>query len=82
MQDKARAKRDFDRFRRRVSRVADFHYVAVLERQERGAWHVHIAVKGRQNYRVLRRIWLSVVGVGNGNIHVRNPFREKGLRHK
>ncbi|MFP3711322.1 hypothetical protein SB783_45880, partial [Paraburkholderia sp. SIMBA_009] len=20
--------------------------------------------------------------VGNGNIHVRNPFREKGLRHK
>ncbi|WP_175784075.1 rolling circle replication-associated protein [Burkholderia ambifaria] len=82
MRDKARMKRDFDGFRRRVSRLSDFQYVAVAERQKRGAWHLHIAVKGRQNYRVLRSIWQSIVGIGNGNVHVRNPFREKGLRHK
>ncbi|KVL95491.1 hypothetical protein [Burkholderia stagnalis] len=82
MEDKARLKRDFDAFRRRVSKLSDFQYVAVAERQGRGAWHLHIAVKGRQNYRVLRSIWQSIVGAGNGNIHVRNPFREKGLRHK
>ena len=46
------------------------------------AWHLHIAVRGRQNYRVLRSIWQSIVGFDNGNIDVRNPFREKGLRHK
>ncbi|QBP53206.1 hypothetical protein E2R28_35550 [Burkholderia pseudomallei] len=37
---------------------------------------------GRQNYRVLRSIWQSIVGIGNGQINVRNPFKEKGLRHK
>ena len=31
---------------------------------------------------MLRSIWQSVVGFDNGNIHVRNPFKEKGLRHK
>jgi hypothetical protein len=82
MQDKARLKRDFDALRRRLSRLGNFHYVAVAEQQKRGAWHLHVAVRGRQNYRVLRSIWQSIVGVDNGNIDVRNPFREKGLRHK
>lgn len=82
MVDKTKLKKDFDALRRRLSRVRDFHYVAVAERQKRGAWHLHIAVKGRQNYRVLRSMWRSIVGQDNGNIDVRNPFREKGLRHK
>ncbi|WP_083294848.1 rolling circle replication-associated protein [Burkholderia plantarii] len=82
MQDKVRLKRDFDSLRRRLSKLSSFHYVAVAERQKRGAWHLHIAVHGRQNYRVLRSMWQSIVGAGNGNINVRNPFREKGLRHK
>lgn len=82
MTDKTRLKKHFDAFRRRVSKIQGFDYVAVPERQKRGAWHLHIAVKGRQNYRVLRAIWRSVVGVDNGNVDVRNPFREKGLRHK
>jgi hypothetical protein len=82
MLDKSRLKRDFDVLRRRLSRLGDFHYVAVAEQQQRGAWHLHVAVRGRQNYRVLRSIWQSIVGADNGNIHVRNPFREKGLRHK
>jgi hypothetical protein len=82
MVDKARLKKDFDALRRRLGRVQAFQYVAVAERQKRGAWHLHVAVKGRQNYRVLRSIWRSIVGHDNGNIDVRNPFREKGLRHK
>ncbi|WP_431825301.1 rolling circle replication-associated protein [Burkholderia sp. F1] len=82
MTDKARLKRDFDKLRRRLGGLYDFQYVAVAERQKRGAWHLHVAVRGRQNYRVLRSIWQSIVGVGNGQINVRNPFKEKGLRHK
>ncbi|VBI72161.1 rolling circle replication-associated protein [Burkholderia pseudomallei] len=82
MQDKARLKRDFDALRRRLAKLSTFQYVATPERQKRGAWHLHVAVKGRQNYRVLRSIWQSIVGVGNGQINVRNPFKEKGLRHK
>nr|WP_235357591.1 hypothetical protein [Burkholderia pseudomallei] len=82
MLDKARLKRDFDKLRRRLGALGSFQYVAVAERQKRGAWHLHVAVKGRQNYRVLRSIWQSIVGIGNGQINVRNPFKEKGLRHK
>ena len=52
----------WDEFRRRLNRVQEFHYVAVLERQKRGAWHIHIAVSGRQNWKLLRSIWLSVIG--------------------
>lgn len=82
MMNKQRLKKDFDALRRRLGKLCAFHYVAVAERQKRGAWHLHVAVKGRQNYRVLRAIWRSIVGQDNGNIDVRNPFREKGLRHK
>ncbi len=82
MQDRTRLKRDFDLLRRRLGRFQDFQYVAVSERQKRGALHLHVAVKGRQNYRLLRGIWRSIVGADNGNVDVRNPFREKGLRHK
>jgi hypothetical protein len=82
MEDKTRLKRDFDALRRRLGALGGFQYVAVAERQKRGAWHLHVAVCGRQNYRVLRSIWQSIVGFDNGNIHVRNPFKEKGLRHK
>lgn len=82
MMDKARLKKDFDALRRRLGKVQNFQYVAVAERQKRGAWHLHVAVRGRQNYRVLRSIWTSIVGEDNGNVDVRNPFRERGLRHK
>jgi hypothetical protein len=52
----------WDEFRRRLNKLQDFHYVAVLERQQRGAWHIHVAVSGRQNWKLLRSIWLSVIG--------------------
>lgn len=82
MQDRERLKRHFDALRRRLNKIQDFQYVAVPERQKRGAWHLHIAVRGRQNYRVLRAIWISIVGANNGNVNVRNPFRQRGQQHK
>ncbi|QHE95132.1 hypothetical protein PI93_005570 [Pandoraea fibrosis] len=82
MEDRDRLKRDFDALRRRLGKFQNFQYVAVSERQKRGAWHLHVAVKGRQNYRVLRSIWHSIVGADNGNVDVRNPFKQRGLRHK
>lgn len=82
MTDRRRLQRDWQAFVRRIRRVQGFEYVATQERQKRGAWHIHVAIKGRQNYRLLRSIWRSVVGENNGNIDVRNPFRERALRHK
>lgn len=80
MTDRARLARDWKEFVRRIRRVMGFDYVATHERQKRGAWHMHVAVAGRQNYRLVRSVWRSVVG--DGNIDVRNPWREKKLRHK
>lgn len=86
----------WDEFRRRLNKLQDFHYVAVLERQKRGAWHIHVAVSGRQNWKVLRSIWLSVIsksgtdGAVNdslGNGKMRALFRKLGgkgrsMRHR
>lgn len=64
---------------RRIRRVLpDFSYVAVLERQKRGALHLHVAthrlpaafnVRGvrLKSWNVLRSIWRSVVGDLGGN---------------
>lgn len=41
-------------------------YVAVLERQERGAFHIHCAVKGWQKVALLRAAWYRALG-GAGN---------------
>ncbi|MBN9461587.1 MAG: hypothetical protein J0H00_10215 [Burkholderiales bacterium] len=84
MTDRKRLARDWQEFVRRLRRyvVTGFQYVATHERQRRGAWHMHVAVSGRQNYRLVRAVWRSVVGADNGNIDVRNPWREKKLRHK
>jgi len=58
--------RDLAKFVRLVrQRKPDWTYVAVAERQKRGAWHWHLAVHGRQDVGLLRTIWLRVVGDGN-----------------
>jgi len=46
-------------------------YVAVAEQQQRGAWHWHLAVRGRQDVDTLRASWRHVVG--DGNIDVKPP---------
>ena len=53
------------------SKLPDWVYVAVAEKQKRGAWHWHLAVRGRQDVHLLRPIWLKIVG--EGNIDVRAP---------
>lgn len=82
MVDRERAKKDFDRFRRAMSKHRDFKYVCTMEQQERGAWHFHIAVKGRLVYQLVRSIWRRIVGQDNGNIDVSNPHGRRGGQHK
>jgi hypothetical protein len=65
----------WDEFRRRLNRLQDFHYVAVPERQERGAWHIHVAVNGRQNWKLLRSIWLSVISKAGTDGAVNDSIR-------
>jgi len=69
------AVRDLRAFMKIVRReIPGYRWVAVPERQERGAWHWHIAVKGFQNVRFLREAWKRVVG--DGNIDVKGPGRK------
>lgn len=79
LQDRDTVLKHLDAFRRRVAKVIPgWVYVAVLERQERGAYHVHLAthalpvhlVSGGvkvKSWNVMRAIWRSVVGELGGN---------------
>ena len=70
--DFKRASDDLNRFIRSLKgHLPDLHYVAVPERQEGGAWHWHLAVKGRQDVGLLRQQWRRIVG--EGNIDVQKP---------
>lgn len=80
MVSREQALKHWDAFRRRVGKVKTFHYVAVIEEQQRGALHFHVAVHGRQNYVLLRSIWQSVLGRGAngeqmGQVNVRDPHK-------
>jgi len=66
------ASADLARFIRRVKQsLPEWVYIAVPERQQRGAWHWHLAVIGRQDVELLRASWQHVVG--EGNIDVQKP---------
>ena len=80
MIDRDTALKHWKAFCRRLGKHSAFHYVAVIEEQERGALHFHVAVRGRQNYHLLRSIWQSVLGLGQfgeqmGQVNVRDPHR-------
>lgn len=80
MVDRERALKDWKAFCRRLGRVKHFHYVAVIEEQERGALHFHVAVHGRQSYALLRSIWQSILGKDGegremGQVNVRDPHK-------
>ena len=73
------ASRDLSGFVRRIrTHLTNFVFIAVPERQKRGAWHWHLAVVGRQDVGLLRTVWRSVVG--EGNIDVQPPKRTKKNR--
>lgn len=77
--DREVALRCLDRFRRRVAAVIPgWRYIAVLEKQARGAWHIHIATHALpmrltergvkvKSWAVMRNIWRSVAGNLGGN---------------
>ena len=69
IQDRQRFKDHIKRFFRLVRKgwggqdgLPNFAYVAVLERQERGAYHAHIAIKGAVNFNFLRTAWHKALG--------------------
>lgn len=77
--DREVALRCLDRFRRLVVKhIPGWRYIAVLEKQKRGAWHIHIAThalpkqltdKGVKvkSWNVMRGIWRKVAGGLGGN---------------
>lgn len=72
--------KEFNRRMRKV--IPGWFYVAAFERQERGAWHAHLAVHrlprelslrrglALKSYNVIRAVWRSVTGELGGNIDV------------
>lgn len=63
VEDFDRVSADWKRFCRIFrARYPSWSYVAVLERQERGAYHLHVAVQGRQDIKWLLRCWLLAIG--------------------
>lgn len=69
----------FQEFVRRIRLVSNFQYVATHEMQNRGALHLHIAVANRQDYKLLWSIWLRVVGIGEGRVHVSSGNRKASV---
>jgi hypothetical protein len=74
--DAAQCQEDLRKFLRLIRKEMgeEFKYVAVFERQKRGAGHWHLAVAGWQPVRKLRELWRRVVG--EGNIDVRAWSRQ------
>lgn len=58
MTDYSQAQRDFTKFRKSFSmRFPGSCFVAVPEKQRRGAWHFHVALRGYCSISTLRRWW-------------------------
>lgn len=90
--DREQARADFTRFLRLVRSgwrgqvgVPNWQYVAVLEKQQRGAYHIHCAVKGFQRIKYLRQCWHKALGCDPdvsgentpGNVDVTNPDKSR-----
>lgn len=74
IQDRDRFGKMVSEFERRVKiRLPDWDAICVLERQQRGAYHAHLAVRGWQKLHLLRSIWKVICGPGGGAINVRPP---------
>lgn len=78
---------DFQEFLRLVrKRIPQWQYVAVLEKQDRGAYHIHCAVKGWQQISFLRKCWyVALGGAGDetgadtpGQVDVTSPQKKWG----
>lgn len=80
MLDRELALKHWKAFCRKLGKHKQFHDVAVIEEQARGALQFHVAVAGRQMYALLRSIWQGILGRGPngeqmGQVHIRDPHR-------
>lgn len=85
MTDFQRLRNDLREFVRRLRQYGAFEYVAGIEKQKRGALHLHLAInafplwmKNAQGIKVksaclVRSVWRGVVGLNNGAIHLTRP---------
>jgi hypothetical protein len=92
MTDFDRLKKDFKEFVRRLRLYGEFEYIAGIEKQKRGALHLHLAInalpfwmKNAQGVKVksanlVRSVWRGVVGLDNGNIDLTKPRRNAAHR--
>lgn len=68
--DRAKVAADWKRFVRRFKkRYPNWRYVTVRESQERGSFHLHVAVSGRQDIRWLLRCWLLSIGQSEEDVN-------------
>ena len=57
----------WDKFRRLLTRyIGEFPYVAILEKHQKGNYHLHVAWCGRVNVGIVRKMWLAALGGGQG----------------
>ena len=106
IEDRAKVRLDFQNFLRSVRHgfkvkhddgsytvypaIEDWRYVAVLEKQDRGSFHIHCAVKGFQKIKTLRAAWYKAAGgrgdeVGGltpGQVDVTSPYKRWGGRSR
>lgn len=80
MLDRELALKHWKAFCRKLGKHKQFHYVALIEEQARGALLFHVAVAGRQMYALLRSISQGILERGRdgeqmGKVHVRDPHR-------
>jgi hypothetical protein len=62
----------WDRFTRLCRKAGcELQYVAVLERHEKGNYHLHAAIVGHISVNVIRGIWQAITGgKGSGNVDI------------
>lgn len=89
VEDVMRLQRDWKEFVRLVRKAKpNWQFVACRERQDRGALHLHVAIRGRQDIGLLRRCWYQALGgtgkeTGEdtpGQIDVRGPSKRFGSK--
>jgi hypothetical protein len=57
--------------------VPEKHDSEKTSESKRGSHHVHIAIRGRQDYKLLVSIWHYRICNGRGFVHVSNPFNKR-----
>lgn len=68
MDDRERLMKDWRSFVLRVRKAGyDFQYIAVMERQKRGAWHFHVLTNVHMDWKKWEEIW------GHGFIWIEKP---------